>query len=86
MIVRYRGPHEEEIASTGFAEGNSNLTGQAPASPSPSAGAVTPERSTTPTVRATNTAASWGPLGLAAAALVLAALVLGLVAGLRFRR
>jgi hypothetical protein len=85
MIVRYRGPHEEEIASTGFAEGNSNLTGQAPA-PSPSAGAVTPGRSTIPTVRATNTAARWGPLGLAAAALVLAALVLGVVAALRFRR
>src|SRR5438876_195291 len=35
LVVRYRGPHEEELTRLAFAEGNSNLT-QAAAGPSPS--------------------------------------------------
>lgn len=85
VILRYRGPHEEEIAATGFAEGNSNLArGVAPAStaasnPAPQrasgAGSLTP-RSQAP---------DWLPaIGLAA--LGLAALVAGLAIARRARR
>jgi hypothetical protein len=55
-VMRYTGPHEEDLARVGFAEGNSNLSAPAP-SPSPPAGAAPP----TATARAPASSASAAP-------------------------
>ncbi len=48
-VFRYQGPHQEQVAQIGFAEGNSNLQpAQAAPTPTPSA-APTPTSPTTPT-------------------------------------
>lgn len=49
LVLRYHGPHEEEISGLAFAEGNSNLTRLAPApapseSPAPASSPATPAR------------------------------------------
>jgi hypothetical protein len=41
-VLRYGGPHQDELDKLAFAEGNSNLTALRPPSPSPSAVAVLP--------------------------------------------
>jgi hypothetical protein len=40
-VLRYQGPHQEQVAQVGFAEGNSNLI-QAEAAPTPSPSATPP--------------------------------------------
>lgn len=46
LVLRYQGPHQEEISGLAFAEGNSNLTAALPA-PAPTAGAAEPAPSPT---------------------------------------
>jgi hypothetical protein len=42
-VLRYQGPHQEQLAQTAFTEGNSNLAAAMPATPNPrSAPAVHP--------------------------------------------
>jgi hypothetical protein len=41
-VLRYHGPHEEQVAPVAFAEGNSNLTALRAPSPGPSAAATAP--------------------------------------------
>lgn len=48
-VLRYRGPHQEQLDGTAFAEGNSNLTAVRAATPSPTAAATpTPAPTATP--------------------------------------
>ncbi len=73
LVVRYRGPHEEELARLAFAEGNSNLTQVAAAhSPAPSAPAP-PSPAGAPATASSGLV--WPALVLLAAALVAAALL-----------
>lgn len=81
-VLRYSGPHQEEVAGAGFAEGNSNLSGAdqvrrpGTASPLPAISASTP---TAPRLGGTARAFDRGPiagfLALALAAALLAAVL-----------
>jgi hypothetical protein len=87
LILRYTGPHQDEVQGLAFAEGNSNLVASVAASPSPS-----PAASPNPTAAPTRPVApgrglsSSTALTLAGAGVLAAAALLGLVAWLRRRR
>ena len=83
LVLRYHGPHEEEISGLAFAEGNSNLTRLAPApSPTPSPPAASPTPVLVPDAPARKPAPPYAILLLLAAALVAG----GALVGLRRRR
>ena len=50
LVLRYQGPHQDEVSTTAFAEGNSNLVSAAvPAAPTPTpAASPAPSASSTP--------------------------------------
>jgi hypothetical protein len=76
LVVRYHGPHEEELARLAFAEGNSNLTQVAAAprpAPSPTAAPTPASGAGAPPARPSGLL--WPVLVLLAAALVAAALL-----------
>ncbi|HEY7201715.1 MAG TPA: hypothetical protein VIC57_15950 [Candidatus Dormibacteraeota bacterium] len=88
-ILRYRGPHEEQLAATAFAEGNSNLTAARPpsASPSPSpAGASPAPAATAPAARPAAGSSSRVPLPAIVAAILVALVAAAAGAGLAARR
>lgn len=72
LVLRYRGPHQEEIARVAAAEGNSNVAAAVTPSPAPSPLAATPSShpSPTPVVPARPASPGWWP---PAAALAIAA-------------
>jgi len=86
-VLRYHGPHEEQLAAVAFAEGNSNLTALRPAaSPSPTAASGSPVPSpAVPAVRPAARSAAGTPWpAIAAAGLIaLAAVAAGAVLALR---
>lgn len=66
-VLRYRGPHQEQVEQVAFAEGNSNLTALRLPSPSPTAAAAVPSRQAAtatahPAPRSTRLAATWPAL------------------------
>jgi hypothetical protein len=80
-VLRYHGPHEDQVAQTGFAEGNSNQTAAAPTpTPTQVAASSAPPPGTPPASASTAAPASRTggsipalPLGIAALAAVLIA-------------
>jgi hypothetical protein len=85
-VLRYQGPHSDELARFAFAEGNSNLSAFRQAAPSPSAPVASPSRpapaaSASPAPRSTATA-----LLLTVGVVLLVLAVLGAVASLAFVR
>jgi hypothetical protein len=96
LILRYRGPHEEEISSLAFSEGNSNLTATVKipeASPAPSpaptvAPTPSPSLPATPSPRARSRAAGDVPAAVlvSAGATLLLALLLGVLLAVRHSR
>jgi hypothetical protein len=87
-VLRYGGPHQEQVARVAFAEGNSNLSKLRSVAPSPTAAPATsgkpvPNRSAVPAPRAS--AAIRPPL-VVAAGLVALALVAGIAALALIRR
>ena len=77
LVVRYHGPHEEEVAGLAFAEGNSNLT-QVAAAPTPTPTAAPSDSPARPVSapRGSGSGVVWPALVLLAAALVAAALLI----------
>jgi len=77
LVLRYTGPHQDEVAATAFAEGNSNLRAAvAPAStpkPSLSPAAAPPSPGSHPTAKPAARRGGVGPWLLALLAVVLVA-------------
>ena len=90
LVLRYHGPHEDEVAGTGFTEGNSNIAAATPATPGASAGATPSSGSTTtgsPAPAVSSSPASTRlPIIGGLAVLVLAGLTGGIVILMRRRR
>jgi len=88
-ILRYRGPHEEQLAAVAFAEGNSNLTAARPPSASPSlppASAAPAPASTAPAARPAAGTGPRVPLPAIVAVVLLALVAAAAGAGLAARR
>lgn len=85
FVLRYHGPHQEQVQGTTFLEGNSNVVA---AAPSPAPAATPPATHVTPahprTVR-TTTGLAMALVPLAILALVIAVLTLGVLGFIRLR-
>ena len=90
LVLRYHGPHEDEVAGSGFTEGNSNIAAATAATPGASAGATPSSGSTTtgsPAPAVSSSPASTRlPIIGGLAVLVLAGLTGGIVILMRRRR